>query len=330
MYTDSIAGRGAGRFVPAPGLEAGQAALRPARMAAVVVAGMLAGCANPAPLQNDTQTRMVPTESAFVMPAVGGPEVTAVLEQRFSNGTQQDVLLATSASTPGQNMLRIQIFGPVDSSLAGNDKLRAGFLPARDVKAEMRKLIPGVRMETSAFYVQNNYGPFGYAVGRSSSGDTCLYGWQRITSTGMTQTLIGNKGSIQIRLRLCDSGKSEQQLLQSMYGFRITASFKDGNWNPYGEPLPPDTSFGRGGEPVYPVSASRYETVTEPTPAPPRRAPAAKRTVKAAPPPQLPEPIGPLVPPPPGPDVAVTSGASPAPGAAKPAASAPTVPPPPL
>jgi hypothetical protein len=114
-----------------------------------------------------------------------------------------------------------------------------------------------------------------------------------------------------------------------MYGFRITASFKDGNWNPYGEPLPPDASFGRGGEPVYPVSASRFETMSEPRPAPPGKAPAAKRTVKVEPTPQLPEPIGPLVPPPPGPDVAVTSGASSAHDAAKPAASAPTVPPPP-
>ena len=330
MYTDSIAGLWADRCVPAPGLETGPAARQPGRLAVVLLAGVLAGCAKPAPLQNDTQTRMVPTELAFVMPAVGGPEVTAVLEQRFANGTQQDVLLATSASTPGQNMLRIQIFGPVDSSLAGNDKLRAGFLPAKDVKAEMRKLIPGVRMETSAFYVQNNYGPFGYAVGRSASGDTCLYGWQRITSTGMTQTLIGNKGSIQIRLRLCDKDSSEQRLLQSMYGFRITASFKDGNWNPYGEPLPPDASLGRGGDPVYPVSASRFETVSEPSPAPPRKAPVAKRTVKVEPTPQLPEPIGPLVPPPPGPDVAVTSGASPVPGVANPKATAPTVPPPPL
>ena len=274
---------------------------------------------------------MVPTESAFVMPAVGGPEVTAVLEQRYANGTQQDVLLATSASTPGQNMLRIQIFGPVDSSLAGNDKLRAGFLPAKDVKAEMRKLIPGVRMETSAFYVQNNYGPFGYAVGRSASGDTCLYGWQRITSTGMTQTLIGNKGSIQIRLRLCDRGQ-----------FGTTSASVDVRLQDH------RVVQGRQLESLWRAAAARCivrprrrprlpgqrialrNSVRADRPAPPRKAPVAKRTVKVEPTPQLPEPIGPLVPPPPGPDVAVTSGASPAPGVANPQATAPTVPPPPL
>ena len=301
---------------------------------ALLSAVMLAACAKGGELRSDDQTRMVPTEKAFALPEAGGPEVTAVLERRYSNATEQDVLLATSAATPGQNMLRIQIFGPVNTALSTKDSLRPGYLPARNINAEMRELFPGVRMQTSAFYVQNKYGPFGYAVGRASSGDTCFFGWQRLTSTGMAQTWIGNKGSIQVRLRLCDQNASEQRLLQSMYGFTINASFKDKNWNPYGVPLPPSETLGRGGAPMYPVRAARFETVTEPVAepsAPPRRRATSKQRAATDLPPRLPPPIGPVIPLPPGSEVPASSGASVirAPAATLPSGSSPLVPPPP-
>lgn len=282
-------------------------------MAALVAGLLVAGCARELPLRTNDETRMVPNEQAIALPDVGGPAVTAILESRYSNATQQDVLLATSASNSGQNMLRVQVFGPVETKLAGSGSLRSGFLPAKNVNAEMRELFPGVRMQTSGFYVQNKYGAFGYAVGRTSSGTTCFYGWQRITSTGFTQTWIGNKGSIQVRLRLCDDNASEQRLLQSMYGYTINASFRDRNWNPYGEPLPPDPTLGRPGAPIYPVSASRFETVTEPIaqpapqPAPRRSSPRAQPANVQAQQPALPPQIGPLVPAPPGNGVASTS-----------------------
>lgn len=319
-------------------------------LTALLAAPLLAACSKGVPLRSDDQTRMVPLEQAFALPQAGGPAVTAVLETRYSNATQQDVLLANAAATSGQNMLRVQIFGPVERDLASGESIRPGYLAARDVKAEMRELFPGVRMQTSGFYVQNRYGPFGYAVGRSNAGDTCFYGWQRITSTGFAQTWIGNKGSIQVRLRLCDQDGSEQRLLQSMYGYTINASFKDGNWNPFGEPLPPDEALGRPGAPMYPVSASRFETVTEQVAeTPPRRRPAARdrdAAVAAQPvarpaaqPARLPAPTGPAVPPPPGSEASVVPAASAgAPSGAQamrmqapaaPAGAAPLVPPPP-
>jgi hypothetical protein len=304
---------------------------------ALLAAALVAGCSKGLPLRSDDLTRIVPNEQAFALPEIGGPAVTAVLEKRYTNATEQDVLLATSAATSGQNILRIQVFGPVDTALANQETLRAGYLVARNVNAEMRELVPGVRMQTSGYYVQNKYGPFGYAVGRTKSGDTCFYGWQRITSTGFTQTWIGNKGSIQVRLRLCDQEASEQRLLQAMYGYTINASFKSKNWNPYGEPLPPDETLGRLGAPTYPVSASRFETVAEPiAEAPPKRRAVPRRQAAAVPaqaPAQRQAPIGPNVPPPPGDDVASSSqsGASTiqAPAATIPIGAVPLVPPPP-
>ena len=109
---------------------------------ALLSAVMLAACAKGGELRSDDQTRMVPTEKAFALPEAGGPEVTAVLERRYSNATEQDVLLATSAATPGQNMLRIQIFGPVNTALSTKDSLRPGYLPAKNL---MRKCVSSFR-----------------------------------------------------------------------------------------------------------------------------------------------------------------------------------------
>ncbi|MER8826425.1 cellulose biosynthesis protein BcsN [Mesorhizobium sp. M0938] len=277
------------------------------KITGLVLVLALGNCARPPPLVNSSGTNLVSAETAFAFPAPGGPAITAILERRFTNATQQDILLSTSARTPGQNMLRVQLYGPVDTSAAGQNRLRDGYLPIGDVGSEMRQLLPGIRMQRSPYYVQNKYGPFGYAAGRSASGDTCLYGWQRISSTGMTQTWVGNKGSIQIRLRLCDQNASEQRLLDVMYSYTITSSFKTRNWNPYGEPAAPDASLGKAGQPIYPVGISRFETVTGPPPAAqPRQSKGrvyrTQRQASVEPPAVSPEPtpVGPMVPPPPG------------------------------
>lgn len=292
---------------------------------------MLAGCAQPQ-VASLTDTQMMSAEKAFAYPGPGGPAITAVLERRFANAIQQEIALATSAHTSGQNMLRVQLYGPVDTKTTGQTALREGFLPPSNIGTELRQLFPGVRMQRSPFYVQNRYGPFGYAVGRSASGDTCIYAWQRLTSTGSTQTLIGNKGSIQIRLRLCDQSLPEERLLQTMYEFTISSYFQTGGWNPYGDASPPDPSLGKSGAPIYPTPAGG--------PAMPNAAPApvaapVKSSARVSPArsqPALPQPVGPVVPPPPVARAAgaetlptTTSGqiAPPSPGTAV------TVPPPP-
>lgn len=286
---------------------------RPGTLFGVLTGLVLSGCAQ-APVGSLSDTQMVSAEKAFAYPGPGGPAITGVIERHYANALQQEIALSTSAHSPGQNMLRIQLFGPVDRKAAGQTELRAGFLPPSNIGAEMRQLFPGVRMSRSPYYVQNRYGPFGYAVGRTSSGDTCLYAWQRLTSTGSTQTLIGNKGSVQIRLRLCDQAMPEERLLQTMYDFTISSYFRSSGWNPYGEVNSPDASLGKSGAPVYPVRSETFAPVTTSV----RQSPAVERVVRlrnVAPAPQQPavqpEPTGPIVPPPPG--AAMSPGAAKAP-----------------
>ena len=332
MSVDSVANFATGRlssayrsmpWKPGPG----------ARWPLILAAILTASCSSGVPLRSGEQTRMIPAEQAFVLPEAGGPAVTTVVETSFANATQQDVLLATSAATPGQNMIRIQVFGPLDPKLAGPERLRPGYLPARNINAEMRELIPGVRMRTSAYFVQNKYGPFGYAVGHAASGDTCFYGWQRIASTGLTQTLVGNKGSIQLRVRLCDENASEESLLLVMYGYTITASFRDKNWNPYGAPLPPAETLGRAGAPIYPATTSTLPAANSPigvAAAPKRVSSTPAEAPRMAAPAALPAPTGPVVPPPPGARVVSTTTAPrSAQDSQAPDESVPVIPPPP-
>lgn len=263
---------------------------------------LLAACAQQQPqIGTLSSTQVVPATSAFVIPGPGGPALNSVLERRYANAVEQQILLSTSSHVSGQNLLRVQLFGPMDSSTTGQTRLREGYLPPSNVNAEMRQLFAGVRMSRSPYYVQNRYGPFGYAVGRSASGDTCIYGWQHLKSTGSTQTLIGNKGSIQIRLRYCDKELSEQNLLQAMYDFTISAYFGSVNWNPYGSPNAPAASLGKAGSPVYPAGASEFVPVAEPRSTRQQAVPARslkRQPVRTVDEPSV-EPTGPLVPAPP-------------------------------
>lgn len=262
----------------------------------------LGGCGGGNGVEIASTWRSVPAVDAFVLPPPGGPGIVGVMERRYSNATQQDISLATTSRVSGQNLLQVQFFGPVNERVAGSTSIYDKPLAATDISREMRAKFPGVAMVRSEIYVQNRYGAFGYAVGRAGTTDLCIYAWQRIKAVASQTTLISNRGTIQLRLRLCHSGASEQQLLAFMYGFSISGTFSNLNWNPYGAPLSPSETLGRTGAPVFPVVPAPVEEAVD-MPVPGSSAPIAKRRparriVEPAPEP-LPGPVGPIVPPPP-------------------------------
>lgn len=283
---------------------------------------VLAACAQSTPLERSALSQSVPAEQALAVPPPGGPAIQGVIERRYSNAVQHEIVLAADSAVPGQNVLRIQMFGPVGAD-GGTTALPNRQLAETDLAREMRTLLPGVSMQRSPLYAQNSYGPFGYAVGRHASGDLCLYGWQRIAAS-QVGTPFTSQGTIQVRLRLCQRNSNEQALLSVMYGFTINASFSGGGWNPFGPPRGVDPDLGGTGRAIYPSGIQGHETVIAPVSATP--APRAQRsTPRTAPEPptpsQQPEPSepampadAPIVPPPP------TAGIQDA---------APTVPPPP-
>jgi hypothetical protein len=210
------------------------------------------GCASKDGIRVPGPAATVANDKAFVLPPPGGPSIVNIVQHDFSNAVQQDIYLFTSAVTPGQNLLRATFFGPV--GLEYDDRKDLGYSSLRNgnVDRDMRRDLPGVAMARSDIYVQNNYGPFGYATGKSRSGDTCLYGWQQIRSGDNARAAFVDRGTVEIRLRVCDAHASEQALLRVMYGYTVAGTFPAPGWNPYGSPPTIDPSLGRTGKPIYP------------------------------------------------------------------------------
>ncbi len=221
-----------------------------------LLAAVLAGCGAPRDGTRLTESAtIVPAEEAMAMPPPGGPAIVSVISRQFTNADEQDVLLFTSASTPGQNFLRIKLFGPMSIERDGGKSLGYQSLRESTINQEIYKEFPGVAMKRSDLFLQNDYGPFGYAFGHGRQNDSCFYGWQQIRSSETDRSgFQNNGGTIQVRLRLCEEGASEEKLLNVMYGYTIRAGISKPGWNPYGAPPPVDDGIGRTSNPIRPNS----------------------------------------------------------------------------
>jgi hypothetical protein len=229
------------------------------RSFAIAVAGLLplvlSSCGG-APIQPGAMVKTVQAEEAMVMPPPSGPGIVGVIERRYDNAIEQEIPLFTSALTPGQNFIKAQFFGTESAFRYSSNRLTSKMVSQSGTASEMASAFPGVRMVRSQFYVQNSYGPFGYAFGRGRGSDLCLYGWQQIRSQAQKMSPVNNYGSIQIRVRICEAGATEQALLAFMYNFTINASVDSLGWNPYGDVTPLSPEIGRTGSPTYPRPAS--------------------------------------------------------------------------
>ncbi|WP_426231549.1 cellulose biosynthesis protein BcsN [Pararhizobium sp. DWP3-4] len=221
-------------------------------LAGIVLTLGLAGCGGRDGVRLSDTATTVPEDTAFALPGPGGPAIVNIVERSFRNATQQDIFLFTTASTPGQNVMRVQLFGPVGSKFEGTKSLGYSSVRASEIAKEMRRELPGIALRQSPIYLQNNYGPFSYAYGHGRGNDACLYAWQQIRSPEDARTAFQNGGTIQIRLRLCEENASEEKLVSTMYGYTIRGAFNAAGWNPYGEPPSVEPGLGRTGHPIYP------------------------------------------------------------------------------
>ncbi|WP_162894720.1 cellulose biosynthesis protein BcsN [Rhizobium terrae] len=235
------------------------------------------GCAGQ-PTQMGTFARAIPSEQAMLLPPPGGPGIVSVIERRYDNAVAQDIYLKTSAQTPGQNAFTVQFFGTASPFKLSDNALTSTPVTEAGTASEMRQSLPGIRMTRSSFFVQNGYGPFGYAFGHGAGNDLCMYAWQQVRAPSGTISPLANYGSIQVRLRLCQADATEERLLAVMYNYTITGSVDAGGWNPYGEPQPVSPSIGGIGAPIYPRPAAAEPIVPV---LPQRQAAAYTRTTLA-------------------------------------------------
>ncbi len=224
-----------------------------------LLALMLAGCGG-VPRQSFSESpdyaalaSVVTPDKALILPSPGGPAVMNIVQKTNTNSITQTVFLANDSRSPGENQMTVTLWGPV-----GRDGWSVEFNPQRptqnSIYKEMQAALPGVPMHFSSYYVQNKYGPFGYAIGVPASGGLCLYGWQLIKAKPQDFFAPNLKrGAIGVRVRVCQANVTEAQLLQIMYDYTITGYFPPGVWNPFGDLPPVDPTIGTLNNPRMPV-----------------------------------------------------------------------------
>lgn len=214
-----------------------------------LAAAVLGGCAARPGAGVATLSSTVPAASALVLPAPGTLSIVSVIQRQYTNAIEQQIALSTSAATSGQNFISIQAFGPAETVAMPSGAL--AFRPVRHsaIQSEIRTYFPGRRLVISTNFVRNSYGPFGYAYGPGAGSDGCLYGWQQIRADEADRSHLNSNGMIQIRLRVCQAGAGEKELVEMMYGYTVVGGFSSTTWNPYGRPAPVDAGIG-GGTPL--------------------------------------------------------------------------------
>jgi hypothetical protein len=231
--------------------------------AALVLAGCGGAARGP---QLNTQFAQVSANEAFATLPPGGPPTVTVIQKNYINARSQDIVLTTMASSPGENRLSVSMFGRMPENTGAENRLPNMPDSQSELGVELQKEFPQTAMKIAPYYVQNKYGPFGYAMGRPAPGELCMYAWQRITqSTGPNVNIMFTpRGAIVVRLRVCEAGATESSLVALMYGYVINATFNESNWNPYGSPVEVPATIGvAGADPVVPMSVTGPATVIE-------------------------------------------------------------------
>lgn len=245
---------------------------------------------------------------ALALPPPGSLPVIGVTQRTYENAVSQTVSLGTRGRTPGENAIHVAFFTaadlPEETGVEGN-LLKEPGIEDFAINKEMEERLPGIAMAPSAAFVQNRYGPFGYAFGRGAGGEACIYAWQRLA--GADSLFRPKSGMISVRLRACDPAATEASLLRLAYDYVFNAKLRRPGWNPIGDVPPPEPELGQAGAPIYPqVPQASFDEAPQRPPAAPPRAERRRSAVPAepqAPDPTLARPLEgyPTVPPPPSP-----------------------------
>jgi cellulose biosynthesis protein BcsN len=116
-------------------------------------------------------------------------------------------------------------------------------------------------------------------VGRSLHDETCIYAWQRLSTSDQKLSLINSRVATSVRLRLCAPNSTEAALIAPMMNLSIDAGLSGGGWAP--EPKQLSADIGAPGALMGPPAL--MEAIANPAPAPaaatPRR-PTKSKTLR--------------------------------------------------
>ncbi|MEL6947588.1 MAG: cellulose biosynthesis protein BcsN [Pseudomonadota bacterium] len=183
--------------------------------------------ANTSAAYNHVLAERRPVEEAMVQLPQRAGTILEVIQGRSGNGIKQRIVLKGDTRTPGQNMVDVRMVSHRIWPKVRKDDMGVHSTKLAILRANMRSEFPGITMGISSVLSTNPYGPFGYALGRTSSGVRCLYGWQNVAGKGREPWGIFTKRSrrpeLSVRVRLCRSDVTDRQLVAFMRQLRIDA-----------------------------------------------------------------------------------------------------------
>lgn len=160
-----------------------------------------------------------PDYAAAYLPRIAG-QVKSVRQSSKPDHIFQTVIYPDPGYGEGENKLSVSIAPPS----SGTSYFQAP--TQRQIATEMKAGLPGVPMQISTAIGQNLHGRFGYALGKLSSGGSCIFAWQTAKDVARTDQvgvgkLMRDRYAAKIRLRYCHPTISEGGLVSLMSGMRI-------------------------------------------------------------------------------------------------------------
>ncbi|MGJ8572121.1 MAG: cellulose biosynthesis protein BcsN [Hoeflea sp.] len=162
---------------------------------------------------------VAPEYAAAYLPQVAGG-IKAVRQSSKPEQVFQTILYPNPGYQAGENSLSVSIAPPS----SGKSYYQAP--SQREIANEMRIALPGIAMTIASVPGENLQGPFGYAIGRASGGDSCIFGWQiaedisRSDQVGFSK-LASKRYAAKLRLRYCHPSLSEAALVSLMSGLKV-------------------------------------------------------------------------------------------------------------
>jgi hypothetical protein len=176
------------------------------------------------------------------LPAAAGEQI-AVLQSNLQGPLTQKIVLQGDPATGGEN--RISVTVDLDEARRGEPDYNAPKPTEERINKELDDNLPGIAMTISPNWVRNDFGPFGYAIGRAYGGVTCIYAWQwapgqtlRLIASPETQAAEASqpKYPTSVRVRLCKQGMGERELVELVHQMAV---YPPGSTTPY-----LDTTYG--------------------------------------------------------------------------------------
>ncbi|MGV3490647.1 MAG: cellulose biosynthesis protein BcsN [Devosia sp.] len=226
----------------------------------------LAGCASTQPFIAEAP-RQVPVADSMVTLWPGAGALRGVVETQYVNAIEQKVSIDTGRRGQGESYIKVQYF-KTEAKKVVQGGLQDVQLATMDMAGEARGTVNWADMKLSPYFVQNAYGPFGYSMGRTATGDICMYAWQRIPPPRVAS--MSEWKTVNVRVLVCAYGKTEREILETMMQLHLKGVAGKGQPAPgdigaYGMVISP---YASGPADILPPIVTT-PVATTPKPAPP-------------------------------------------------------------